>query len=117
MERMRAAKNNPKEGSHDVHKPGEFKRKKQTRKGKGSEKSPKTVPEITGKETPAEINNKIAGSEVLRENASKQSATQFDSLKVQGSPELAEISEDRGAEATDQKQRERLEWFSTWDQD
>jgi len=115
MDRMRAARNNPKEEPHDVHKPGELKRQKHIGKGKGSEKPTKTVPEITAKDTPAEINNQLPGSDGLRENASKQSATQLDSLKIQRSPELLETSEDSGPRTTDQKQKETLEWFSTWD--
>jgi len=57
-----------------------------------------------------------SSSEGLRENASKQSATQHDSLKVQRS-QVAEISEDRGAGPTDQTQTKRLEWFNTWDEE
>ena len=91
--------------------------KRHTRESKSSEKPPKTAPQSTAKDSPGEINNKVAGSERLREDASTQSATQLDSLKVQRSPGLTEISEDRGPEATDQKQREKFEWFSTWDED
>ncbi|HEX9273279.1 MAG TPA: hypothetical protein VGA01_13820, partial [Candidatus Binatia bacterium] len=73
--------------------------------------------DTTTRDTGAEINGVVVGSSGLREDASTQSATQLDSLKVQRSTELTEISEDRGPEATDQKQREKLEWFSTWDED
>jgi hypothetical protein len=116
MERMRAARNNPKEEPHD-HKIREPRQPKHIRKGKGSEKPPKTGPEITAKDSPAEKNNQPPGSDGLRENASKQSATQVDSLKVQRSPELLETSEESGPRATDLKQSEKLDWFSTWDED
>jgi hypothetical protein len=53
----------------------------------------------------------------LRENPSKQSATRPDSLKVQRAPDLLEMSEESGPGAIDQKQREKLDWFSTWDED
>jgi hypothetical protein len=116
MERMRAAKNNEKEEPHDLHKTREPKQPRHIRKIKGSEKPPKTGAKITAKDAAGEINNRPARSEGLRENASSQSATQRDSL-VQRSPELAETSEDRGSKVTDQKQGEKLEWFSTWDED
>ena len=116
MDRMRAARNNQKEEPHDLQKTRAPKQQKHLRKGKGSEKPPKTVPEITAKDADGEINNQPARSKGLRENASNQLATQRDSL-VQRSPELAETSEDHGSEATDQNQRENLEWFSTWDED
>jgi len=51
------------------------------------------------------------GSDGLREKASKQS----DSLRVQRSPKLTETSKDHGSETTEQKQREKLDWFSTWE--
>ena len=85
-------------------------------RAKVPEKPPKTGPEITAKDADAEINNQPDRSKGLRENASNQLATQRDSL-VQRSPELAETSKDHGSEATDQNQRENLEWFSTWDED
>ena len=44
-------------------------------------------------------------------------AQQLYSLIVQRPAQLAATNEDRGAEATDQKQRERLEWFSTWEEE
>jgi hypothetical protein len=75
MDRIRAARNNPKEEPDDVQKTRALKRQKYIRKGKGSEKPPKTVPEITAKDGPADINNHLPGSDGLRENASKQSAT------------------------------------------
>jgi hypothetical protein len=53
----------------------------------------------------------------LNDNTLKQVATQLDSLKIQHAPEITEISEDRGPEVTAQKQSEKLEWFSTWDED
>jgi intracellular multiplication protein IcmO len=117
MERMRDAKNNPKEERHDIHKTNELKRQKHIRKSKDSEKPPKTILEITAKDSPAEINNQPPGSDGLRGNASKQSATQLDSLKAQRSPELVDTSEESDPGATDQKQRETLDWFSTWDED
>ena len=117
MDRMRAARNNSKEEPHDLQKTREPRQQKHLRKGKGSEKPPKTGPEITAKDGPAEINNQLPGSDRLRENAPKQSATQLDSLKVQRSPELLETSDESGPKATDQKQSEKLDWFSTWDED
>ena len=118
MDRMRAARNNPKEERRDDHKirvnPGD---KRHIRKGKGSEKSPKTGPEITAKDGPAGKNNQPPGSDGLRENAANHSAMQVDSPTVQRSPELLETTEDSGPRATDQKQREKLDWFSTWDED
>jgi hypothetical protein len=117
MDRMRAARNNPREEPHDLQKMREPRQQKHVRKGKGSEKPPKIVPEITARDSPAEENNQIPGSDRSRENASKQSATQLDSLKVQRSPELLETSEESGPGATDQKQSEKLDWFGTWDED
>jgi len=116
MERMRAARNNPKEESRDLHKTNEFKPKKLIRDSKASEK-PKKASEITPKDAATETNNQVPGSKGLRQDVSNQGTLQPDFLKVQPPPELAEISGDGGAEATDQKQRERLEWFSTWDED
>jgi intracellular multiplication protein IcmO len=116
IDRMRVARNNPKEEPHDLHKTNELKQQKHIRKGKGSEKPPKTVLEITAKDAPGEINNQPARSEGLKGDDANQSATQRDSL-VQRSPELAETSQDHGAETTDQKQTERHEWFSTWNDD
>ena len=52
MDRMRAARNNPKEEPHDLH--NEPKQQKHIRKGKDSEKPPKIVPEITARDSPAE---------------------------------------------------------------
>jgi len=116
MDRMRAARNNPNAERLDVHKPGEPKRKKHTREGKVPEKSPKTGPEITAKDNPAEKNNHPPGSDGLRENAANPSPTQHDSL-VQRSSELAETTTDLDSEVTDQKQRDKLDWFSTWNED
>ncbi|HET8563325.1 MAG TPA: hypothetical protein VFM35_05585, partial [Candidatus Binatia bacterium] len=81
------------------------------------EKPPKKVPEIKAKAAAAEIGNQTVGSDDLREDASKQSAIQLDSLKVQRSPELLETSEESGRKTTDQKQSEKLDWFSTWEED
>jgi TraM recognition site of TraD and TraG len=117
MDRMRAVKNNPKEERHDLHKANGLKRQKPIRKGKGSEKPTKTVTEIIAKDGAAETNNRPPGSDGLRENASKQSATQLDSLKAQRSPELLEARKESGPKATDQKQSDKLDWFSTWDED
>ncbi|MBI2228729.1 MAG: hypothetical protein HYU46_06460 [Deltaproteobacteria bacterium] len=117
MDRMRAARNNSKDERRTTHKTSDTKGKKPMRNSKGSEKPPKTGREITAKDSPAEINNQIPGSDGLRENASKQSATQLDSSKVQSSPELFETSEESGPRARDQKQSEKLDWISTWDED
>ena len=117
MDRMRAAKNNLKEERHDLHKANELKRQQPIRKGKSSEKPTKTVTEIIAKDSAAETNNRPPGSDGLRENASKQCATQLDSLNAQRSPELLEASKESGPKATDQKQSEKLDWFSTWDED
>jgi hypothetical protein len=95
---------------------GESKRKKHTREGKGSEKSPTSVPKITAKDGPAEKHSQPPGSDGLRENPLRQSATQVDSLQAQHSPELVEASEKSGSRAAYQKQREQLDWFSTWDE-
>jgi hypothetical protein len=115
MDRMRAARNKPSE-QPDTHKAGnEPKWKKQ--KSKGFKKPPKEAAEITAKDAAGEINNQPARSEGLRENASNQSATQPHSLKVQRAADLPEIGEESGAGAIDQKQREKLDWFSTWDED
>ena len=70
------------------------------------------------KDNPTEINNQVTGFDGLRENTANQSAntTRFFRL-VQRSPELPETSEDRCSEATDQKQREKLDWFNTSEDD
>ena len=113
MDRMRAAGNKPEEEPHDLHKTNEFKPQKLSRKSKGSDK-PKKASEIMPKD--AEINNQAAGSETLRD-IQNHSATHLDSITVQTSPELTEPSKDRDPEATDQKRRDKLDWFSTWDED
>src|SRR5207237_7304887 len=102
MDRMRAAKNNQKEEPHDVHKPGESKRKRHTRKGKVSEKPTKSVPEITVRHAAEEISNQAAGSEKLKKDASNQSESRREPLRVQSPPELVETTEQRGTRATDQ---------------
>ena len=117
MDRMRAAKNNLKEERHDLHKTNELKRQKPIRKGKGFEKQPKTGPEITAKDSPVEKNNQLPDSDRFRENASKQSATQLDSLKAQRSPELLDASKESRPGTNDPKQSEKLDWFSTWDEE
>src|SRR6266542_189667 len=83
MERMRAARNNPKEEPRDRQMTRDPKQQKHLRKGKGSEKPPKTVPKTTAKGSPADINNQLPGSDELRETASKPSASQVDSLTLQ----------------------------------
>jgi hypothetical protein len=120
MDRMRAARNKPAE-QPDTHKTsGEPKQKKHTREGKVSEKNPERIPEkglkdaLSTRESNAPATNNQAASEGLND---KQAATQLDSLKVRHPSELSEISEDRGPEAADQKQTQKLEWFSTWDDD
>lgn len=115
MDRMRAARNNPKEEPYNVHKTREPKGQK--RKGKASEKPSEKVHAVTAKDAAGEINNQPARSEGLRENAHNHLAMQNDSLKAQRSPELVETSEESGPRASDQKQSEKLDWFSTWDED
>jgi hypothetical protein len=116
--RMRAARNNPREEPRDLHKIRESKQQKHIRKGKGSEQRSKMVSEVTAKDSPAAINNQLPDSGELKENVSKQSATQLNSLEARRSPESAETGDDRRPEVFDQKQRrEKLEWFSTWDDD
>lgn len=61
MDRMRAARNNPKEEPHD-QKIREPKEPKHIRKVKRSETPPKSVPEVTAKGTPAKISNELAGT-------------------------------------------------------
>jgi hypothetical protein len=117
MERMRAARNNPREEPHNDQKAGKPERRKHTREGKVSEKSPKSVPEITVKDGPADKNNQPPGADGLKENFSKQTAARPDSLKAQRTPDLPEMSEESGSGAIDQKQREKLDWFSTWEED
>jgi len=117
MERMRAAKGTPKEDTHNTFTGGESKRKNHKLKGKVPEKPSEKVHEITAKDAAEVINNQPTRSEGLRENASKQSATQIDSLTAQRSPELLQTSEESGPGATNQKQSEKLDWFSTWDED
>jgi len=116
MDRMRAAKNNPKEEQRDVHKPGGPNRKGRTREGKSSDKPPKKVPEITARHAAEEISNQAAGSEELRD-PQDHSRTNLDSLTVQRSSELVETSEESQSGANDRKQTEKLDWFSTWDED
>ena len=116
MDRMRAARNKPKEEPQSTHKAGaEPKRKKQ--KTKGFEAPPKKVPEIKAKDSPTEIDNQLPASDGLRETASTQSAIQLDSPKVHRSPELLKTSEKSGPGAPDEKQREKLDWVGTWDED
>ena len=105
MDRMRAAKNNPREESHNDQKPGESMRKKRTRNGEGSEKS-KKASEIPPKDAATENNNQVPGFKELREDFSK----------VQPPAELSE-SVGRDTEGRDQKQKEKLDWFSTWDEE
>ncbi len=116
MERMRAARNNPKEEPRDRQMTRDPKQQKHLRKGKGSEKTSKTVPKTTAKGSPADINNQLPGSDELRENASKQSASQVDSLNLQHA-ESIDMREENESGTTDQKQKEKLDWFSTWDED
>ena len=121
MDRMRAAETIRRK-SHTTSQP-EPKQPKHIRKRKGSEKTPEKTPEnavknaFSTKNNAPATNNQSAASEGLNDNTLKQAATQLDSLKIRHSPEITEISEDRGPEATDQKQTEKLEWFSTWDDD
>ena len=116
MDRMREAKNNPRE-SHNDEKAGEPKRNKHTRKGKVSERPTKGVPEITVRHAAEKISNQAAGSEKLEKDASNQLESQREPLRAQSPLELVETTEQRGTRATDQKEKEKLDWFSTWDED
>lgn len=108
MERMRAARNNSKDESRTTHKASETKGKKPMRSGK--------VSETTTKPPPTNINDQNAGSEVLTENASKQTTTQSDSLTTFPS-EPAETTDSRGSITSDQKQKDTIEGFIAWDED
>ena len=61
-------------------------------------------------------NNQVPGSEGLREDVSNQ-ASQPNFLEVRRPSELTETTIDHNSEVTDQKQREKLDWFSTWEED
>jgi hypothetical protein len=103
MDKMRAARNSPKEEAHDLQKTREPRQQKHVRKGTGFEKS-KKASEITPKDAAAENNNQVRGFK--REDVSK----------VQPPPELSE-SVGRDTEGRDQMQGERLDRFSTWDEE
>ena len=70
MERVRAGKNNGKEKPDD-QKAREPKQSKHVGKRKGPEKPPKTVAEVTAKDSTAAINNQLPDSGELKENVSK----------------------------------------------
>jgi hypothetical protein len=113
MEKMRAAKGNPKEEPHNDNVP-ESKQQKHMRKGKGSEKPPKNVPEIRTTDALKAISNQPGKSEDLKEIQNRP-APPLASLTVSHSPESPQTSEVAQPETSDQKQKEKLDWFGTWD--
>jgi hypothetical protein len=115
MERMRAAKNNTNEETAD-HKAREAKRQKHSRKPKASDKLSKAAHETTVRENPEDINRPLSDSAGSKENVSKQSATQLDSLKAQAS-ESIDMRDENESRTSDPKQKEKLDWFSTWDEE
>jgi hypothetical protein len=117
MERMRAAKNQSNEERRDVHKPGDPRRKKRTPEAKGSENLGKAIPEITARNAGEEINTKALYTEESREQISEQKPSEQRLLNVQRSPEFSKPPGEDGSLAIDQKRTEKLDWFSTWDED
>lgn len=114
MERMRAAKGQPKEDTHNIPKTTESNRQRLKRSNEVSEKPRKAVPEITGKDI-VESRNQVAVPPQLTANASNPSATNLDSLKANDSHESAK--HESGRRATNQKEDEKLDWLSRWDED
>jgi hypothetical protein len=116
MEKMRAAKNNRK-GEPDGNNVREPKQSKYRSERKGSERPRKTSPELKAKQEPAEINPQFPGSERLKGDVSRESKANLDSLTGPSPRDSAESNNNRDAETVDQKQRDKLDWFSTWDED
>jgi hypothetical protein len=117
MDRMRAARNNPKEELREVHKPGDPRQKRRTPEAKGSENLGKAIPEITARNVGEEINTKVLYTEESREQISEQKPSEQRLLNAQRSPEFSKPPGEDGSLAIDQKRTEKLDWFSTWDED
>jgi hypothetical protein len=115
MDRMREAKGHPNQNAHNSPTADEADPKKHPRKGKSPKEFPTKHHEITANQRRTDV-IETARSEESTENSSNQKARQPDFLKIQASPQPNEAVQP-DAKGEDEKRTEKLDWFSTWDED
>ncbi len=117
MERMRAARNNPKEEPHDTHKSGGPTRKKPKGKPKPSQTSTTQQPPTAAKDADGESGKQSFKPEYREQTISNPSAPQIDSLPTKTSEAPSEAGNEFVPKPSTQKRREELEWYGTWEEE
>ncbi len=120
MDRMRAARNNPKDEPHDTPKSGGPTRKNPKGKPKPSHTSAARQPPTAPKGADEGSGKQSFEREYLEQStsiSSVSSATQIDPLPPKPSEAPTDTDDEFTPKPSSHRQRDRLEWYGTWEEE